>query len=438
MVSKAATGPVDNEGIVCALVAACPFCSAPGALVQDGLRDELFAAPGTWELRRCEDGSCGLVWLTPVPLPSELHKVYRTYYTHESERPTDSFARSAFGAVVDSYLGRRYGAHTKRNRLLGRLLYLHPGRRADADYRAMFIPVRPGGRLLDVGCGAGQVLSGLEELGWRAQGLDVDPLAVEEARRSGLHAEVGTLEDQSFPDATFDAVISSHVVEHVGDPRALLREMHRVLAPSGTCVIVTPNFDSWGRRRYGRHWRGLEPPRHLSVFHSALLEKMARDAGFERVQVRSTIRGAHEYFSGSIALGRSIGTPTAPIRWWSRGLQLVEWLVLKVRPDRGEELVLIARKSDGTLAERVERNAVYPYRPTALGHDLQDQDRALGGRGAGQGQRDERRRPPGCPIEVDRPQTDDVVAGAKQGPQRAAPRTSLDHHGEVTRLLQVT
>jgi 2-polyprenyl-3-methyl-5-hydroxy-6-metoxy-1,4-benzoquinol methylase len=334
---------LDNEGVESVAIHACPFCSQAGRPVFQGLRDELFGAPGTWSLARCTNRSCGLVWLTPAPLPAALAKVYGSYYTHASETPSSSVARRAYIVVRDAYVRRRYGPASGAGSAAGLLLYLHPGRRADADYRAMYLRVRPGGALLDVGCGAGQVLEGLNELGWAGRGLDPDPEAVAEAGRRGLSVETGTLHDQRYDDGTFDAVVSSHVIEHVFDPRALLHEMHRVLKPGGACVVVTPNFDSWGRRRYGRHWRGLEPPRHLSIFHSALLAQMARDAGFAAVDVASTIRGAHEYFTASMGVKRSAPLTTSA-RLWARVLQMAEWAIVKRAPDRGEELVLVARK----------------------------------------------------------------------------------------------
>ena len=84
-------------------------------------------------------------------------------------------------------------------------------------------------------------------------------------RNRDLKVRVGALEDQSYPPDHFDAVVSSHVTEHVHDPVSLLRECRRVLRPGGLLVVVTSNGKSIGSGRFGTDWRVLEPPRHITV-----------------------------------------------------------------------------------------------------------------------------------------------------------------------------
>ena len=51
-------------------------------MLYDGLKDRLFDASGSWNLRACANDKCGLVWLDPMPVEQDLHKAYQTYYTH--------------------------------------------------------------------------------------------------------------------------------------------------------------------------------------------------------------------------------------------------------------------------------------------------------------------------------------------------------------------
>ena len=60
----------------------CYLCGTAGDPLYQGLRDRLYAVPGEWSLRRCRNTACGLVWLDPMPLPSEIWKAYTQYYTH--------------------------------------------------------------------------------------------------------------------------------------------------------------------------------------------------------------------------------------------------------------------------------------------------------------------------------------------------------------------
>jgi SAM-dependent methyltransferase len=69
----------------------------------------------------------------------------------------------------------------------------------------------------------------------------------------------GVGERMPFPDQSFDAVISSNVLEHVADPAKVLAECFRVLRPGGTCHMVIPNFGSWWEGHYGLLWLPHSP-----------------------------------------------------------------------------------------------------------------------------------------------------------------------------------
>ena len=54
----------------------CPLCGVPGHLLHDALTDELFGVSGAWRMRKCDQPDCGLLWLDPMPQPSEVGKAY--------------------------------------------------------------------------------------------------------------------------------------------------------------------------------------------------------------------------------------------------------------------------------------------------------------------------------------------------------------------------
>lgn len=104
------------------------------------------------------------------------------------------------------------------------------------------LDVRPGQRVLEVGCGAGNILAEIQ--GAELHGVDLSPWLLEKARaRLGTRAELreGWAEDLPYPDGHFDRVYSSEVLEHVADPERVLREMRRVVAPGGKVAISFPN-----------------------------------------------------------------------------------------------------------------------------------------------------------------------------------------------------
>lgn len=97
------------------------------------------------------------------------------------------------------------------------------------------------GRLLDLGCGTGYGSAELAAHPARVIGMDrVAPAA--EARRSTACFVRGELGGLPFASASFDLVVSFQVIEHLLDPSDYLREIRRVLRPSGTLLLTTPNL----------------------------------------------------------------------------------------------------------------------------------------------------------------------------------------------------
>ncbi len=332
----------------------CLLCGGKGQSLHHDLEDRLFGVPGKWNLVQCPSRECGLIWQDPMPIEEDIGKAYRSYYTHQDAvtRKT-SLLHRLYQRAKQGYLARKYGYYTNEaswfDRLMGMAFYCHPGRRADTDFEVFYLDAMKGGRLLEVGCGSGAMLKEMAEREWQVEGIDFDPNAVKNARQKGLTVHIGSLQTQSFPSNTFDAIVMSHVIEHVPDPHALLVECERILKPGAILVSVTPNTNSLGHRVYKTDWRGLEPPRHLHLFNSRSSLKLARNTGFKKAEVRTTIRDANGlmiashsiYKMGSYQMGQSEIIWT---RLWGRAMQLLEWLSLKFNRNFGEELVLKARK----------------------------------------------------------------------------------------------
>jgi SAM-dependent methyltransferase len=109
---------------------------------------------------------------------------------------------------------------------------------------AMLDRVLPGRdlRLLDVGCGAGNMIHHLSRYG-QVKGLEVDPRPVAVARGRGYDVDQGDAAGGLvYAEASFDAVTALDVIEHNHDDGSILREMVRVLKPGGHAVITVPAF----------------------------------------------------------------------------------------------------------------------------------------------------------------------------------------------------
>lgn len=127
-----------------------------------------------------------------------------------------------------------------------------------ARYADTLRPSRPGGRVLDVGCGVGQVVGRLVAAGYNACGVDVSEPNIRRARQKDLQCELYDGRRLPFADASFDRVGALNVLEHVEDPEAFIAELVRVAAPGGHVVLSSPNFlRVLGFRDYHPRMRGI-------------------------------------------------------------------------------------------------------------------------------------------------------------------------------------
>lgn len=246
----------------------CPVCGMRGEDVYRGLRDSSFDAPGEWNIAKCGAEDCGTFWLNPEPVAEDLLYAYRNYHTHGDTKERSGGALKRLYIWFVQVILWATGILFERNRV-----------------DELLLKIRSPGSLLDVGCGRGDFLSRMARHGWEATGVDFDPKAAEEARRSnGLEVHVGGIECLDPKAFKFDAISSNHSIEHVHDPVRFVANCRQLLKPGGYLVIRTPNADSYGHRRYRGAWRGLEPPRHLCILTKKSVYKLADRTGFRVVE----------------------------------------------------------------------------------------------------------------------------------------------------------
>jgi len=151
--------------------------------------------------------------------------------------------------------------------------------------------VRPGITVLDLCCGAGLIAGEAAARGAIASGLDFSPAMLAEARavNPALHFAEGDAEAMPFPDASFDAVVSSFGIHHVPRPERALAEAFRVLRPGGVLAMTT-----WAAPAENVAWRLLfdairvhgdpdaaqAPPSGGGISSEPILLDLLRGAGF--------------------------------------------------------------------------------------------------------------------------------------------------------------
>jgi 2-polyprenyl-3-methyl-5-hydroxy-6-metoxy-1,4-benzoquinol methylase len=270
------------------VVGRCPLCGCRDRTIlhRDLWDNVFFAAPGLWNLWRC--GACRSGYLDPRPNEATIGLAYSTYYTHETvELPkAETWFQRLRASLGNGYRNWRYGTELAPALPVGApLAQLLPplGWHVDLAYR--FLPSSYSGqkRVLDIGCGGGEWLRMARGAGWTSCGVEPDPVARERARQDGFDVRA-TLADWNSESDEFDYVTMSHVIEHVHDPLQSLRDCFALLKQGGGIFIDTPNLDAIGHDLYGRHWRGLEPPRHLVIFNRDSLSRTVTEAGFTRLR----------------------------------------------------------------------------------------------------------------------------------------------------------
>jgi 2-polyprenyl-3-methyl-5-hydroxy-6-metoxy-1,4-benzoquinol methylase len=201
------------------------------------------ADEGSLEVNRCL--SCGFVYLASWERSLKQFGELYDYY----------------GRLTAEDLQRRYSLENRarQQELLRKLARYASGR-----------------RLLDVGCGDGQLLRTAQSEGWDTFGIELSETAVRLCRERGLPASQTDFFDPSLDRQRFDAIVMSELIEHVPAPARFLRRAEELLEEGGILYLTTPNFGSLARRMLGENWSVIHPE-HIGYFERSTLKAMTSE-----------------------------------------------------------------------------------------------------------------------------------------------------------------
>lgn len=236
---------------------------------------------------------CACLQLETVPVDMTVHYPANYY----------SFATSAVGRepmwrrrLKTASLRQIFSFGSKFGRLASPLLGV------PTDMQPWFVAkgIQQHSRMLDVGCGQGRLLRQLA--GWGFTSLTgADPFISDDlSYPDGVRVLRRSLNEVT---GEFDCIMLHHSFEHMDQPRAVLAEVRRLLAPGGRALIRIPLCSSAAFREYRSNWVQLDAPRHFFLHSRQSLELLACAAGFvvERVLYDSTafqFWGSEQYRRG--------------------------------------------------------------------------------------------------------------------------------------------
>jgi SAM-dependent methyltransferase len=139
--------------------------------------------------------------------------------------------------------------------------------------------ILPKASILEIGCGEGILLHQLKLSGFNVNGIEPGIDASGRARRSGLNVITGHFPEDS-PPGPFDAIIISHVLEHIESPGQILEEL-LTRNPKALVFLVQTNFQGLIPRLRKKKWYAWAPEQHFWHFSTKGISYLARKHGYE-------------------------------------------------------------------------------------------------------------------------------------------------------------
>ena len=151
----------------------------------------------------------------------------------------------------------------------------------NAKQFAKKLPIRA--TILDVGCGNGSFLESLGKQGeFKLHGIEPSGKSGDRAASiTSLDLHRGFLERTTYSNSYFDAIVLTHVFEHLPNPMEVLEIITNISKTEGVLQIEIPNIDSLQYRLFKSKWLHLDPPRHLNMFPPKVLIKNLQNLGWE-------------------------------------------------------------------------------------------------------------------------------------------------------------
>lgn len=143
----------------------------------------------------------------------------------------------------------------------------------------------PGPRLLDIGFGQGWILQLAKSHGFEPYGLESSLSQIEHLQSQlGNHLHLVKPGEADFPWQGFDAIVISHVLEHLPEPAEFLQRVFQAMNPDGVLYVAVPDIDSFQFQAFGKRWDVVSPITHLQYFRESTLRHVLSDCLFRDIE----------------------------------------------------------------------------------------------------------------------------------------------------------
>lgn len=238
----------------------CKICRNNLSPWKENLFDDRHGYPDNFDVYKCSN--CGFGQTYPQISAAKISKIYAKYYPWKKTDISKIKAR-------DFVKPHPFTIWRKGLFINGQYL------------------VKPGSKVLDVGCGLGHSLLELKSIGCKAYGIDPDPNASKLARKFNLKFKMAFITDNPFKGEFFDYVIANQVLEHTNNPKLFLESCKKRIRESGEIILSFPNVNSLTRLILGQKWLHWHIPYHLNFFTRKSIEILSQQCGLNIKSIKT-------------------------------------------------------------------------------------------------------------------------------------------------------
>ena len=236
----------------------CPLgCTKGDKIILTG-RDLLHDLPGKFTIVKC--CTCGLMRTNPRPTPETIGFYY-----------PDDYGPYLGTRVQQTGLKRTSKIKSPLKTTVKRIF----------NFNTTALPPLTPGRLLEVGCASGAFMHQMAGQGWQVEGIEFSEKAGQAAAALGYTVHIGPLETAPEPGEPFNLIVGWMVVEHLHDPVAGLRKLHKWASPGAYLVLSVPNAASFEFRLFKNRWYALQLPSHLYHYTPRTISRILKRSGWK-------------------------------------------------------------------------------------------------------------------------------------------------------------